>query len=266
VSIGRGVEIPFAGGTANRGRIVRSGDTVRRPLRPTSPATHALLRHLEQVGFDGSPAFLGVDEAGREVLEYMSGTAPMAPYPDWALSDGALASLAVLLRRFHDAATGFAPLAMDWGRPVPAPFRTTQISHNDPNLDNVVFRDGVAVALIDFDLAGPGSRTWDLALAARLWCPLRAEPDVPDVRQGRGLARLRLFLDAYQADADQRSGLVEAILLGHTWAYDHVASEVARGHVAFAEHWVAGQARDRAERTWRWLQDHRDDLARAAGG
>jgi len=264
VTVQRAGEIPFAGGTANRGKIVRSGDTVRRPLRPTSSATHALLRHLEEVGFDGAPAFLGIDEAGREVLEYMAGTAPMSPYPDWALTDEALASLAVLLRRFHDAATNFAPLQLTWDRPVPAPFRTAQVSHNDPNLDNVVFRDGVAVALIDFDLAGPGSRTWDLALAARLWCPLRAETDVPDLRQGRGLARLRIFLDAYQADVEQRSRLVDAVLLSHTWAYDHVAREVARGHAAFAEHWIAGQARLRAERTWQWLRDHHDDLTRAA--
>ena len=41
-------EIPLLGGTANRGRVHRVGDTVRRPLRPTAPAVHALLRHLEK--------------------------------------------------------------------------------------------------------------------------------------------------------------------------------------------------------------------------
>ena len=38
-------EIPLEGGIANRGRVVRVGETVRRPLRPTSSATHALLQH-----------------------------------------------------------------------------------------------------------------------------------------------------------------------------------------------------------------------------
>ena len=33
--------------------------------RPSSPAVHALLRHLESVGFDGAPRLLGVDERGR---------------------------------------------------------------------------------------------------------------------------------------------------------------------------------------------------------
>ena len=52
-----GPEVELTGGTANQGLVVRVGNTVRRPRRPTTPATHALLRHLEQQGlvaeFDG---------------------------------------------------------------------------------------------------------------------------------------------------------------------------------------------------------------------
>ena len=87
------VEIPLLGGTANRGRVHRVRDTVRRPLRPTSAATHALLRHLEEVGFDGAPRVLGVDDAGREVLSYIPGQAVTAPAPDWGLTDAALRSV-----------------------------------------------------------------------------------------------------------------------------------------------------------------------------
>jgi hypothetical protein len=36
----------------------------------------AYLLHLERVGFDGSPRFLGVDERGREVLESCRRTMP----------------------------------------------------------------------------------------------------------------------------------------------------------------------------------------------
>src|SRR3712207_5306733 len=85
-------EVLLVGGTANRGRVVRVGDTVRRPQRATSPATHALLRHLADVGFDGAPRFLGVDEQAREVLSYVPGTAITPPYPAWALTDQALVS------------------------------------------------------------------------------------------------------------------------------------------------------------------------------
>jgi hypothetical protein len=55
--------------------VVRVGDTVRRPTGPWSPAVHALLRHVESVGFDGAPRFLDVDERGREVLSYVDGDA-----------------------------------------------------------------------------------------------------------------------------------------------------------------------------------------------
>ena len=63
-------------------------------------------------------------------------------------------------------------------------FRDGMISHNDPNLDNVIFAGGRAVALIDFDLASPGSAVWDVACAARLWAPLR-DP----ARRARAAAR-----------------------------------------------------------------------------
>ena len=80
-----------------------SGDTVRRPSRPTSPATRALLAHLESVGFDGAPRFLGVDDRGRETLSFIEGEAALEPVPEWALTDEALVSVAELLRRYHDA-------------------------------------------------------------------------------------------------------------------------------------------------------------------
>jgi hypothetical protein len=91
-------EILLVGGTANRGQVVRVGDTVRRPQRPTGPATHALLRHLAGVGFTGAPRFLGIDELDREVLSYVPGIAVTPPFPEWALTDEALASVAALPR------------------------------------------------------------------------------------------------------------------------------------------------------------------------
>jgi hypothetical protein len=42
-------------------RVMRVGDTVRRPTHPWTPTIHELLRHLETVGFPYSPRVLGVD-------------------------------------------------------------------------------------------------------------------------------------------------------------------------------------------------------------
>jgi len=110
----RAQEVLLEGGTANRGRVVRIGDTVRRPLRATSAATHALLRHLADAGFAGAPRVLGVDDDGREVLSYVRGTAVTPPCPLWALTDEALVSVAVLLRDYHRAVSTFDPAPYAW--------------------------------------------------------------------------------------------------------------------------------------------------------
>jgi hypothetical protein len=102
-------------------------------------------------------------------------------------------------------------------------------------------------------------------MTARLWCPLRDEVDVLDARNGRSLRRLALLLDTYQATAAEREVFVDAVLRSHRWAYDHVAQEVANGHAGFTEHWLAGRARERADRTWAWLSRRRADLSRVAG-
>lgn len=255
----RDPEIPLHGGTANRGEVFRVGDTVRRPQQATGPAVHALLRHLADAGFDGAPRPLGRDEQGRDVLTFVEGAAVVEPYPSWALTDEALVSVAELLAAYHRAAAGFDPSRWSWGRTPPAPFAGGLVSHNDPNLDNVVFRDGRAVALIDFDLASPGSALWDVACAARLWVPMRPDRYVRDARRGRLRERLRLFADAYGLAAADRALLPEAALANHRWCYDTVRVAAARGHPAFSAYWTV-RARLRAEACYRWIAEQQAAL------
>ena len=255
-------EVLLVGGTTNRGRVVRVGDTVRRPWRATSPATIALLDHLHAVGFPGAPRFLDVDDQGREVLTYVPGTAITPPFSRSALTDAALTSVAALLREYHAAVASFDPSPHTWPASPPAPFGGGLVSHNDVNLDNVVFRDGRAVALIDFDLASPGSRVWDVANAVRLWAPLRPDADIADSRRGRSLARLRLFADAYGLAGAEREDLVTAVAMNHDWSYDVVGAAIARGHAAFTEYWNGGGAA-RAARTRRWYAAAAAELRRA---
>jgi hypothetical protein len=252
-------EVPLRGGLTNAGLVSRVGDTVRRPLRPESGATHALLDHLERMGFAGAPRYLGVDERDREILSYIPGHAAIAPHEAWALSDEALVSVAELLRRYHEAVRSFDPAPHVWPQALPAAFAGGIVSHNDPNLDNVIFRNGRAVALIDFDLACPGSEVWDVACAVRLWAPLRAERDVPAPLRGRTLARLRLFLDAYGLPERERPRVVEATALAHAWCYRIVRDAVAHGHPSFNRMWTAG-GRANAARTARWLAEHAPDM------
>ena len=63
-------EQPLTGGFVNK--VARVGDTVRRPTGYWTPAVHARLRHLEAVGFSEAPRVLGIDEAHREVLTFLT--------------------------------------------------------------------------------------------------------------------------------------------------------------------------------------------------
>src|SRR5919198_5424353 len=224
-----GGEVLLPGGLTNAGLVTRVGDPVRRPRRPTSPSTWALLDHLERVGFDGAPRFLGIDDRGREMLSFIPGKAAIEPHQDWALTDEALVSVAALLRRYHDAAASFDAAGRAWPEFVPPEFRAGLISHNDPNLDNVIFSGGVAVGLIDFDLASPGSAVWDATCAARLWAPLRDERDVPEPLRGRTLERLRIFADAYGLARRDRSRLADAAILAHERCYRVVRTALSGG-------------------------------------
>jgi phosphotransferase family enzyme len=252
---------PLPGATANRGRVIRVGGTVRRPLAPCRRATHALLAHLAAVGFDGAPRVLAVSPP-TEVLTFMEGQAAVPPLAGDLLTDAALVSVADLLSRYHRAAASFDPEGYVWPRPIPARFRTGLVSHNDVHPANLVFRDGRAVALIDFDWAGPGSAIWDFASAARYWAPLAGDEDVADSRQGRALERFRIFLHASGLSRAERRRVAEAVVANHDWTYAIVTEAAAAGHRGFADHWrVVAEETARARQ---WCVRHRSDLLAAA--
>jgi hypothetical protein len=218
---------------------------------------------LELTGFDGAPRFLGIDGQGREVLSYVPGQAALRPYQRWALSDDALVSVARLVRRYHDAVSTFDPASYPWQRELPQRFRGDVVCHNDLNLDNVVFFGGMAVALIDFDLASPGCVGWDLAGCVRLWAPLESDPLRP-ISDNRALERLALFTEAYGATSSQREELLDAILPCHDWCFDVVRDAVDAGHEVFTQEWAGGGS-ERASRARSWLATHRLEMRRALG-
>jgi phosphotransferase family enzyme len=178
--------------------------------------------------FDGAPRVPSAD-ASTEMLTYMYGRAAVPPLTADLLTDEALVSIADLLLRFHDAVASFDPAPCQWPRPVPTRFRTRLISHNDVYPGNLVFRHGKAIALIDFDLAGPGCVVWDLASAARTWAPLQDDDDISDTRQGRALARFRIFLQASGLSRANRQRVAEAVVANHDWTYAIVAEAAAMG-------------------------------------
>jgi phosphotransferase family enzyme len=255
-------EIPLIGGIANRGMVVRRGNTVRRPLRPTSTAVHALLQYLAEVGFDGAPRLLGIDDQDREVLTFIPGDAVTPPYPAWALTDDALRSVAQLLRRYHEAVAGFDMAGHDWPDVAPPEYDEGLACHDDLNLDNVIFRDGRAVALIDFDWATPGSAVWDVADAVRLWAPLRPDRYIDDARRGLGRERMRTFVDAYGVELDP-DRLVQAVRLNHDRMYRLIEDGAGAGNQGFAAYWA--ESEQRVAETRAWYAEQHETLVAALG-
>ncbi len=177
-------EQPLTGGRVTPG-VVRVGETVRRPPGSHSRFVHRLLEHLEAVGFESAPRLLGTDDQGREVLSFIAGDVP----PELArFGDDALHAAFRLLRAFHDATAGSGLAA---GHEV--------VCHGDVSPCNTVFRDGLPVALIDFDAAAPGRRVDDLAYGLFLWLDL-GNGDVQLADQRR---RLELAASAYGTPVDR---------------------------------------------------------------
>ena len=251
------------GGIANAGQIVRVGPHVLRPSSPHSGSIHAFLRAARHAGFEGVSLPIGIDEDGRERLVFIDGEVPVAPYPDWSQSDTALASIARLLRGLHDAARSFDPQGLSWNDALADPSGGTVVCHNDVELSNVVFRDGVAVALLDFEFAAPGRPVYDLAQLARLCVPI--EDDVDQARLGwrpaDRPARLRLVADAYGLDRDGRAELLAAM----DNAIDRIEAAALGSVDAGDPNAVATLKRtgglEKYDRRRRWWTDHHDQFA-----
>ena len=130
-------EISLGGGATHDG-VVRVGDTVRR--RAGSELMRTVLVHLERVGFDAAPRWLGTDEQERDVLSWIDGETftDRAQVQAFAgdktvdFSDEQLAASARLLRRYHDAVAGVALAA-----------NAEVVCHGDFGPWNLVWRDGL---------------------------------------------------------------------------------------------------------------------------
>ena len=137
------------------------------------------------------------------------------------------------------------------GRPAIA--QTELVSHCDYYPGNVVFRDGLPVALIDFDLAHPTTRLYDMANALWYWTPLRdprdrapafAHTDIPH--------RVAVFADAYGMTALHRAELAPfAVDMARRYHEDSRAS--AELDPVFHKLWEEG-AKDELPRAEAWLR------------
>jgi aminoglycoside phosphotransferase (APT) family kinase protein len=122
----------------------------------------------------------------------------------------------------------------------------------------VVFRDGVVVALIDFDMAGPGRPLWDLAIAAEEWAPLHAPSarlSTPDTLDA--VHRLGLLANAYGLPADRADELLTIVGEVKATATANVRAQAAAGDRVWIQHIAETDFDARVEADAQWLADMR---------
>jgi hypothetical protein len=255
----------LVGGIANAGAVVRVGEHVLRPSNPHSRSIHAFLSAVHAAGFDGASEPVGIDPDGRERLVFINGDVPVPPYPRWAQSDAALASIAGLLAGFHRASRTFDPGGLTWSTEMADPVGGNLVCHNDICLDNVIFRDGMAVGLVDFDFAAPGRAIYDLAQFARMCVPI--DDDTNASRLGWHVVdrprRLRLLADSYGLDRPSRTEFLtildDSIARGGVFVHRRVQA----GDPHFVAMWNDMGGAERFDRRRRWWGEHRQDFDRA---
>ena len=272
----QGEEVPLAGGDVTEG-VVRVGDTVRRPRGPWSSSVASYLHHLNRVGFPESPRYLGIDERGRDILQFIPGDVPRQPVVEsWAAATSVLVGIADLLRRLHEASASFVPPADarwfgdDVHVDMPADLRSEPpsdiISHFDVTPQNVVFRDGKPIGLIDFDLTRPGSRLGDVINTAMWWVPLFPEPDRdPALATCDAPTRLAMFVDAYGLTDSLRATFCDVAIDGATRSWHRMRANAKQRGGGWARMWAEGVG-DRILRRRVWMIEQRatiEDALRA---
>ena len=139
------------------------------------------------------------------------------------------------------------------------------VSHFDVTPQNVVFRAGVPAALIDFDLARPGSRLRDVVNTAMWWVPLLPLADRdPALATGDVPARLAAFVDAYGLELAERERFCDMSINGATRSWHRMRANAELRGGGWARMWAEG-AGDRILRRRAWLIEERATLESALG-
>ena len=231
-----------------------------------------LLGHLEREGFAGAPRALGFDDQGREVLTYIEGEQVRSEgfvpdqggrfdmsVPDLLWHDDVLVRLGGLIRELHDAAATFPWAGREWCFEPLRPVET--VCHNDLSPMNIVFRDGLPVAFIDWDTATPGPRAWDLGLVLWRWAPFWRDEKCRAHGIPTGVTdkarRLRLLLGSYGIEPHVDIVLVTIDRMRDFW--ERVRNAAAAGDAWYLELSRRGVV-DEAALEITWMEHHAEAL------
>ncbi len=227
-------EEPLTGGNASA-RVVRLGDTVRKPWLPTTDLTTGYMRALLARGID-LPEPLGRDQQGRLVLAWVPGVLAIDRAP---LDLPLLRRVGALVRAIHDASADL-PVPDSWEVLLPTA-HPDLVCHHDLATWNLVI-DGDRLVFIDWDGSGPSTRLWDLAYAAASFGDLLAAGEATEAAP-----RLAAFVDGYDADDLLRASLPAAMALRARAMHDFLRRSHEDGREPWATMYVEGHGRHWAE-------------------
>ncbi|RYE06094.1 MAG: aminoglycoside phosphotransferase family protein [Rickettsiaceae bacterium] len=230
---------------SRKDQIINEGEFVYRPASHWTKDVHKFLGYLDDKNFNAAPKPLGFDKAGREIVSFIKGDVSNYPLTSNAASTQALTSAAVLLRRYHDASTGFLGNneAVEGHWQLPCRYPVEVICHGDYAPYNVVLNGKKAIGIIDFDTAHPGPRSWDIAYALYRWAPLTN----PENQDGFGslknqVARAALFCNFYSLSQDERINMASLIierlqsLLNFMYKEAEEGNEIMKANIADGHH------------------------------
>ena len=256
-------EIPISGGRLNRGRLVRLGDFVLRPADEDVDAEQVII----EVGkvFAGLPKTFGRDSDGRLKLEWIEGESAEAFEDDGEKSKTRLLSVGRLLRNLHDSTEGAVTQKVSTFRDSLDPSGIQEVTcHGDAGPGNIVFRNGTAFALIDWEMAAPGRRSWDLATALRYWAPFRNPANKkPAELLLNPWQRAGWILDGYSASEGLRLETAKLLPLNQKVQAEYVIGRIkARGEVVY-EDWANKGGLRRLALDDAWLGEESERLLQA---
>jgi hypothetical protein len=192
-------------------------DRVRKVAHEGSGTIQTFLLHLQSTGIDYIPTPLSLSDRLEEI-SYLPGVCygAVEPRPNEAWDIERLEHLGRAVRRCHDSSVEFLSSwrGAQWfpfAEPCAAP---EVICHNDLGPWNVPV-DGEHIHIIDWEMAAPGMRIWDVAHIAWNWVPYfppaeRARVSFPEPYQPE--ARLAALLKGYGASHWTAREVLEEVL------------------------------------------------------
>ena len=202
--------------TGGRSQVKRRGDVLLRKANKWSFSVQSFLKHLEEQGFSGAPKVIGsgIDHEGWETLSFIEGEI-LHPKP-W--SDEGIVATGLLLKNLHDAAANYVPPKEAVWRPWfgrDLGYRKKIIGHGDFAPWNIISKNKIPIAVIDWENAGPVDPLIELAHA----CWLNAQLVDDDVAERVGLApiddriyQLKLMIEAYKLPKTKKDEFMEALI------------------------------------------------------